>query len=189
MRRLACAGFALIAAGAALSAQPPKTAAELRPFIGAYVPSGGLRDAFKDGLLAGVQGALQVRPNVHLLAAIGWVPTHVKYSVADDRVNILQLDVGVELGLVRPTPDPEWQFKPFVGLGAGGRTYAYSSSALADKTCSLAYGTIGSEFQVERMAFRLEARDNLVRYQSPFVGEPRRTRNDVGLTAGFAYHF
>jgi hypothetical protein len=189
MRRLTYAGFALVAAGAALSAQPPRTAAELRPFIGAYVPSGALRDAFKDGLLVGLQGAFQVRPNVHLLATMGWVPAHVKYSVADDRVSILQFDVGVELGLVRPTPDPQWQFKPYVGLGAGGRTYAYSSSALADKTCSLGYGTIGSELQVERMALRLEARDNVICYRSPFTGGRSQTRNDVGITAGFAYHF
>jgi hypothetical protein len=47
---------------------------------------------------------------------------------------------------------------------------------------------VGTEFQIARTALRLEARDNVFRYRSPISGVSSKTRNDVGLSFGVAYH-
>ena len=135
----------------------------------------------------GVQAELEVRPTLHLLGSFGWAPAQNKYQVADDDVNILQYDAGVEFDLVRPMGGG-WQFKPFLGMGAGARTYLYGDDELSNKTCFAGYGALGTEFQIGRTALRLEGRDNVFCYRSP-IGGDSKTRNDVGVAFGVAYHF
>ena len=71
-------------------------------------------------------------------------------------MNIWQYDAGAEMALVQPA-GLGWTIKPFLGLGAGARTYNYASRALKDATCTAAYGAAGSEFQYSLFALRLEA--------------------------------
>jgi hypothetical protein len=73
-------------------------------------------------------------------------------------------------------------------VGVGGRTYAFQGVGLADRTSFAGYGALGTEFQIARTALRLEARDNVIRYRSPVPGVSAKTRNDVGLSLGVAYH-
>lgn len=116
------------------------------------------------------------------------VPAHNKYSGFDENVSIFAYDVGTELGMVQ-TLGAGWELRPFVGLGVGARTYAYKANGLSDRTCAAGYGALGSEFQFDKLALRLEARDNVFCYRSPIAGVASKTRNDVGLAFGFAYHF
>ena len=51
------------------------------------------------------------------------------------------------------------------------------------------YGALGTEFQVGRSAIRLEARDNVFCYKSPVAGVDSKTRTDIALALGLAYHF
>jgi hypothetical protein len=177
----------LLAGAMALPSQTPMPRPEIRPFVGAFVPTGPQRDLFEDAALMGIQGALELKPTLHVLGTFSWVPGHNKYRGFHEDVSIFAYDVGAEVGLVRPLGGG-WQFKPFVGLGAGARTYAFKADALADKTCLSGYGALGSEFQFDRLALRVEARDNVFCYKSPIVGVQSKTRNDVGLALGFAYH-
>jgi hypothetical protein len=103
-------------------------------------------------------------------------------------VNILTYDVGIEFNRVRER-EFEWRFSPFLGAGVGGRSYLYDATGLRDRTSPSVYGALGSEFQVENVAIRLEARDNVFRYRSPIPGVRSRTRNDIDLMVGLAYHF
>ena len=179
---------AMIAAGAmALPAQAPTPRPEIRPFVGAYVPTGAQRDLFEDATLMGIQGALELKPTLHVLGTFSWVPGHNKFGGFDENVSIFAYDLGAELGFVRPMGEG-WQLKPFVGLGAGARTYAYKADALADRTCTAGYGALGSEFQHDRFALRLEARENVFCYRAPIAGSKSVTRNDLGLAFGLAYH-
>jgi hypothetical protein len=156
--------------------------------VGAFFPTGAQRDLYKDAAMFGAQAALELRPNLHVLGTFGWVPGQNKYAVAQDNVNIFTYDVGIEMGLVRNFAT-DWQFKPFLGLGGGARTYMHKSDQLADKTCTAAYGAIGSEIQLGRTALRLEGRDNVFCYKSPNFSAKTTTRNDVGVALGLAYHF
>jgi hypothetical protein len=188
MKRTAILIGAMVAGALAPPARAQLFTPELRPFAGAYVPTGAQRDLFKDATMVGVQGALEIIPTVHLLGTFSWVPVHNKYPGFDENVSIFAYDVGTELGIVQPL-GAGWDFKPFVGLGLGARTYSYKAAGLSDRTCAAGYGALGSEFQLERVALRLEARDNVFCYRSPMAGVASRTRNDVGLTFGLAYHF
>jgi hypothetical protein len=176
---------ALCASAAALPAQTP--ALELRPFGGASIPTGTQRDYFKDAAMFGIQGAIELKPALHMIGSFSWVDGKNKYSVSNLNVDIFQYDVGAELGLVTPL-GASWEMKPFLGFGAGARTYRFSADQLSNKTCALGYGSVGSEFQLTKFALRLEARENVFCYKSPIIGQKSKTRNDLGLSFGIAYH-
>jgi hypothetical protein len=187
MRRTMLVAAALVAGATALPAQEAGFRPELRPFLGMSIPTGTQRDLFNDAPIFGLQGAVQLKPNFHLVGSFGWVPGQNEFVLTRDNVNIFQYDVGLELGLVRQLGG-NWQFKPYVGIGGGGRTYAYEADQLADKTCAAGYGALGSEFQLARVALRVEAGDDVFCFKSPVAGEDSKTRNDLRLTAGAAIH-
>jgi hypothetical protein len=188
MRRIILVTGALLAGATALPAQEREAKAEIRPFIGASIPTGAQRDLFNDAPIFGLQGAVELKPTLHLVGTFGWVPGQNEYVLARDNVNVFQYDVGVELSMVRPLGGT-WQFRPFVGIGGGARTYVYEADQLGDKTCAAGYGALGSEFQIGRTALRVEARDDVFCFRSPIEGQDSETRNDIRLTAGVAYHF
>ena len=80
-----------------------------------------------------------------------------------------------------------WYLHPFVGAGMGGRTYDYADHLAKNTSCIAAYGSVGAEIQCKVITFRTEARDDISCYQSPISTE-RRSRNDLGLTVGLAFH-
>lgn len=171
----------------ALAAQT-KSIPELRPFFGANVPTGEQRDFMKDAPMLGLQAGLELRPSLHLVATGAWIPAKDKYQVTNDKVNLLQYTLGLELG--RPMGLGEnWEFRPFIGVGGGARTFLYQNLGLSDKTCVAGYGGVGGEFQVGRTALRLEARDYVYCYPDPMDLVDTKTRNDVNFALGLAYHF
>lgn len=187
MRKLFVTLVALAATGVVASAQEP-IRPEIRPFLGMYVPTGTQRDLFKDAAMYGLQAALEIRPEFHMLGTFGWVPGQTKYAGLKDEVQIFQYDVGLEFNLVRPIGDV-WLFKPFVGVGGGARSYFYANDNLKDRTCAAGYGALGMEFEINRAAIRIEGRDNVFCFRSALPNVKSRTRNDVGLSLGLAYHF
>jgi hypothetical protein len=186
MRKLFATVVALGVVAGAANAQAPGITPEVRPFVGVSVPTGVQRDLFKDAAMFGIQGAVEMKPSFHLIGTFGWIPTETKYAVARENVNIFQYDLGAEVSLVRRLG--AWEFKPFVGLGGGARTYVYKADQLDNKTCAAGYGAVGAELQMGRAALRLEGRDNVFCFRSPIAGVESKTRNDVGLSLGVAYH-
>jgi hypothetical protein len=158
---------------------------ELRPVVGAFIPTGGMRNDFTDATLYGLQGGLEYSSNVHLLLSGFWSrnTTHFR-TLSSRRADIWQFDMGGELNLVRPM-GRQWFFRPFVGGGAGARTYDWQDGGV--KACVAGYGSTGAEFQRFTGAVRLEARDYVSCFESPVSGS-KKTRNDVGLSLGFVYH-
>ena len=187
MRRILLATLGVLAGAAVLSAQEPGAKLEIRPFAGVSVPTGTQREVFNDAPIFGLQGAVELKPNFHVVGSFGWVTGQNEFVLSRDNVKIYQYDVGVELGLVRRLGN--WQLKPYLGLGGGARTYAYEAAQLADRTSFAGYSALGSEFQLGRTAFRVEARENAIHFKSPIAGQDSKARNDVRLTAGVAYHF
>ena len=188
MKKISFTLAALITSALVASAQEPKVRPEIRPFVGMYIPTGEQRNLFDDAAMLGLQAALELRPSFHLLGTFGWAPGQTKYAVAKDNVQLLQYDVGLELNMVRALGDA-WLFKPFLGLGGGARTYLYEDGNLKNQTCAAGYGALGAELEFARTAIRLEGRDNVFCFRSPLPGIKSKTRNDVGLSLGLAYHF
>jgi hypothetical protein len=178
---------ALLAATMTLPAQERWRApsVEVRPFAGAYIPVGAQRSDFKSATMAGLQGAIELNRHFHALASVGWTHGHNKIYTRDV-THIWQYDLGAEFNLVRDL-GYGWYFRPFIGTGAGGRTYDYRRVGIETKSCLAGYGTAGTEFQYGVVAFRMEARDYLSCFERPTTGR-KQTRNDLGLTFGLAYH-
>ena len=188
MRRTILAAAALLLCAPALPAQQGAPTPELRPFVGAVFNSGDQARHFTDAAIFGLQAAVEVLPTMHLLGTFGWVPGQTKYDATNNHVNVFSYDAGLELGIVRAM-EPEWQVKPFLGAGVGERTYSYKASELRSRSCTAAYGAAGTELQMHRIAFRFEGRDDVFCYRAPFANAPSRTRNDIRMSVGLAYHF
>lgn len=161
---------------------------ELRPFVGALIPAGAQREVVGSDALVGLQLAAELQPTFHLVGSLGVVGAQTKYPIAERGVVMLQYDVGMELSLVRQLP-LDWQLRPYLGLGGGARTFLYEASALQDRTCATAYGSLGSEIQLGNVGLRTELREYVYCYRAPLGSREAQTRNDTCLTAGVAYHF
>jgi hypothetical protein len=208
MNRLSFAVAALLGAVTALGAQAPQIKPEFRPFAGLAVPTGDQRDLFDNTGMLGLQVAAEFNPTLHLVGTFTWVPGHANYTVAGPSarvygydvvpelsgeyttapaVNLFTYDVGMEMGWAWQL-NGDWELRPFVGTGVGGRTYVYSAEPLSDQTCPAAYGAVGTEIQHHRVAFRIEARGHVFAFRSPVPGAASENGNDLAFTIGLAYH-
>lgn len=190
-RRASLATFAALAL-AALAA-PTHTAAaqqlELRPFVGAYIPTGDQRDFVKDAVLAGAQLSVRVIPAVAITGTFGWSPSKDRVTTGNQTLDIYQYDVGAEF---RPAPWLDggiWQLTPFIGAGIGGRTYDYRDLDVDAKTNVDGYGAVGGDLGFGPVGVRLEARDYVSQFKPLTGGGDTKTRNDVGLAVGLTYRF
>lgn len=185
---------AMLVSASALAAQEPTDAPEprpartpeIRPFAGAFVPTGAMRDDFRTATMVGLQVATEMSRDFHVLASAGWTHGHNRFGLGSDRTDIWQYDAGVEASRSRPLASG-WTVRPFLGLGGGARTYDYRVAGMKSRSCAAGYGAVGTEFEAGAMGVRFEARDYVSCFKSPVTGR-RDTRNDLGLTLGVSYH-
>jgi len=157
----------------------------IRPFVGAYIPTGKQSDVLKTSVLTGVQLGLQLPSPLRLVGSVAWTPSEAK-DFSNTRTNILQYDVGAELGS-RSVEEDVWKFGPFVGLGVGGRTYRFKGMSASDQTNLAGYGSIGGEAIKDRFGARIEVRDYLSQFKEIGSGTSS-TRNDVMATGALTFH-
>lgn len=187
MRRLTLALVGFLALGGTASAQVRGPRFEFRPFAGAYVPTGRQSDAFGSAFTAGTQGAVDLTRSIALVGNFAWIHGTDRLSDLGSRVETYQYDAGLELGLSRPV-EAAFMFRPFLGIGGGGRTYGYKDPGHATKTVATGHGALGTEFLFGRTALRIELRDYVSGYAAP--GSTKNvTRNDMTYTLGFAWRF
>jgi hypothetical protein len=165
---------------------------EVRPVTGAFVPTGDLRDELKDAVLVGAGLSYAFTRNVALVGNLGWSPTRDKLR-GDEKLEAFQYDLGIEGRLNNLTPNSSLVTRPYVALGAGGRTYRYRDLANTDnETNFLGYGAVGLDLAPRSgpVGVRLEVRDNLSAFKG-FQGElpERKARNDVQFSAGLTFAF
>jgi hypothetical protein len=172
-----------------LDAQAPASRDfEIRPYVGAFLPTGDQRDLLKDALLVGAQASYRVIPQLAITGTLGWSPTEDRVG-AGQTLDLLQYDVGGELRAPAWIQRASWDFTPFFGLGVGGRTYDYRDLDTDATTNVAGYGALGGEFGFGQFGLRLEGRDYVSRFK-PLTGsgEPK-TRNDVAVAAGLTIRF
>ena len=193
-RLAAVATFALSSAfGAAkLSAQDMVTrnsnGFEIRPYAGAFIPTGKQRDLLKDAVMVGGQASYRIVPQLALTGTLGWSPSKDRITPGDQTLDVWQYDLGAELRAPSWFTSGAWDFTPFVGLGAGGRTYNYRDLDVDSKTNVAGFGTLGGELGFGRIGLRIEGRDYVSQFK-PFDGGDSKTRNDVTVAAGLTLRF
>ena len=186
--------FALSSALAATSAKAQESVTvrsngfELRPYAGAYIPTGDQRDLLKDAVIVGGQASYRILPQLAVTGTLGWSPSKDRITPGDQKLDIWQYDIGAELRAPSWFTSGPMDFTPFVGLGAGGRTYNYRDLDVDSKTNVAGYGALGAELGFGRTGVRLEARDYVSQFK-PLSGGDAKTRNDVTVAAGLTLRF
>jgi hypothetical protein len=174
-------GLLLASARTATAQVPaePSRAWEFRVPTGGLVPTGAQRNALKDAHLSAVQLSFPVRPAFAITATAGWARSRDLASANDPKLDVFTYDLGAEARA------PEWfagravTFSPFVGAGAGARSYNHRTLDV-DATHNVAgYGAVGGELRAGRVGLRLEARDYVSGFRPLADRGSARTRNDV----------
>jgi hypothetical protein len=151
---------------------------------GTLVPTGDQRDAIKRGNLSAIQLTYVARPAIAITSTFGWARSRDVAVAGDPKLDVFTYDVGAEVRAARMSAGKTMTFRPFAGVGAGGRSYNYRKLEM-DATHNLAaYGSVGGELGVGRVRVRLEARDYVAGFK-PLAGQgDARTGNDVVVMAG-----
>ena len=119
---------------AAQTIDPSSPRWELRFSSGALVGTGNQRTAIKDANFSAAQLSWLVRPSVAVTGTFGWARSRDLQSA---KLDVFTSDLGVELRPARLALNGALSFAPFIGAGAGARSYNYRSQNV-DATNNLA---------------------------------------------------
>jgi hypothetical protein len=160
---------------------------ELRVTSGALVPTGYQRNSLKDAQLTAAQVSWLVRPSLAVTGTFAWARSRDLATVNAPKLDVFSSDLGVEARAGEWFGDRAVTFNPFVGFGAGARSYNYRKLDM-DATHNLAgYGAIGGEVGIKRVGLRLEVRDYATSFR-PLVGAGKSdARNDLVITLGLRF--
>jgi hypothetical protein len=159
---------------------------EFRVPAGGLVPTGAQRDALKDAHLSAAQLSYVVRPAFAITATVGWARSRDLASANDPKLDVFTYDVGAEARA------PQWfagravTFRPFVGAGAGARSYNHRKLDVDATHNVTGYGAVGGELGMGRVGLRLEARDYVSSFRPLVGGGSASTRNDVVALLGLS---
>jgi hypothetical protein len=163
----------------------PDGLVEIRPFAGAFIPTGPQRTVLKNAVLAGAQVSARVIPALAVTGTFGWTPNNDRLTTGAPTLDVYQYDLGIEARGAGWFQGDGWDFTPFAGLGGGGRTYNYRKVNFSSTTDVDGYGSVGAELGYGRIGLRVEGRDYISQFK-PLrgLGGTTTNRNDVALSAG-----
>ena len=177
---------ALALSPAVSHAQDDRTGAlAMHVLLGGFVPTGALRGTVSNGYAIGAQIGMAITPRIATVATAFVIQT--KYRAANVvEVTLVQYDAGLEFTPGAPHASTH-RVVPFVGLGAGGRTFDFRDAGMASRTYPAAYVAAGSEVRLHRLTLRMEARGYAFRQE--LDAGVSVTRTDVTGLVGLAVHF
>ena len=178
--------LSMLLGGGAASAQAPTLPITLRPFVGAYIPTGDQRDFLKDAVLVGTQASWNALDQLSVTGSFAWTPSKDKIRAGNQTLDAFQYDLGVELRSAQTTIGI---VSPFVAGGLGGRTYSYRDLDVDSKTDFDGYGGVGLDVKAGPVTLRVEGRNYVSRFQPLSGGGDTKTRNDIALFAALGIHF
>lgn len=179
-----------IAAAAAAGQSPSESRLEVRPFIGAFIPTGDQREMLDDAITVGAQGAYAVTSYLSIVGTFSVTPSSDTRMSLNDDLDVFSYDIGAELRKSFIVSKSGMTLSPFVGLGAGGRTYDYRDLETHAASNLTGYGALGAQLQMGSIGLRIEARD-YVSSVTGLTGEltKRETRNDVAIVSALSFPF
>jgi hypothetical protein len=165
---------------------------EIRPFAGAFLPTGAQRTLLKDAVLAGGQLSARLIPQLAVTGTFAWTPNNDQLTPGAPTLDVYQYDLGLEARGAGWFQGEGWDFVPFVGLGGGARTYSYRNLNFSSTTDGDGYGSVGAEVDYGRVGLRVEGRDYISQFRplgsglGGGLGGRTTNRNDVGLVGGLS---
>lgn len=168
------------------SAESPFTVA---PFVGAYVPTGGMRGEVESAPLVAVTASIDLAPYLAAVGTFGWAPTKVK-RLPDGELDLLQYDLGLQAQHAFAVGGGI-ALQPFAGAGAGLRSYLPRHYSHGAQTSWAWYAGGGASLRLGAATVTLAARYNLSIYDSPtpVLGADDVTRTDLALAASVGVRF
>ena len=160
---------------------------EFRLSSGTFTPTRN-DGVLEEGQVTAAQVSRLLGSRLAITGTFAWARSRDLASTSSPKLNVFTTDLGVE---ARPA---QWfagslvSISPFVGVGAGMRSYDYRKID-AQATHNVAgYGAVGGELGIGRVGLRLEVRDYVTGFR-PLVGAgSSETRNDVVFTAALRFN-
>ncbi len=184
---IAAATIALASTASAQLAPTSGRSWELLTSSGALVATGAQRDAIKDAPLSTLQLSYVIDSRIAVTSMVGWARSRDLAAANDPKLDVFTFDVGAELRADRMGSEEGVTFAPFVGAGAGSRSYNYRSLDV-DATHNVAgYASLGGDVGMGRVHLRLEARDYVSGFKPLTGAGTSQTRNDVIAFVGLRF--
>jgi hypothetical protein len=181
-----------ISAPGTLAAQTSSATKEglwaLRVSSGAFIPTGSQRNFLKDAQVTAAQLAFVVRPTLAITGTLGWARSRDLTLSETPKLDVFTSDLGLEARPAQWFAHRAMSFRPFVGLGAGARSYNYRKLDV-DATNNVAgYVAAGGDVGLGRVGVRLEVRDYATGFK-PLVGAGKSdARNDVVIMGALSFN-
>jgi len=174
-------------AAGAQTAPPQRNGWELLLSSGALVPTGVQRDVLKAAPLSTAQVSYVIRSRLAITTMFGWARSRDLATAGDPKLDVFTYDLGAEFRVPRWAASKAVTLTPFVGIGAGARSYNYRSLDV-DATHDIAgYGALGGELGMGRVHVRLELRDYVTGFKPLAGAGASATRNDVAALVGLRF--
>jgi hypothetical protein len=179
--------FASAGSASAQDSPSPTKTWEFRVTSGAFVPIGDHRMVLDDAHVTAAQVSWLVQPRLALTGTFAWARSRDIASTNDPKLDVFSSDIGVEARFAEQFAESPVTFSPFVGLGAGARSYNYRKLDV-DATNNVAgYASVGGELGMGRVGLRLEVRNYVAGFR-PLVGAGgSEIRNDVTFMIGMRF--
>jgi hypothetical protein len=165
------------------------TGFEVRPFVGVYVPTGEQSNQLRAAQVAGMQLSLRAAPAFAVTGTFGWSPAEDQITRVDETLDLFQYDLGIEARAPELAASTSVEFSPFMGLGAGARTYNYRDLDVGARTNFAGYGTLGGDIIFGSVGLRVEGRDYISHFQALDHNGATDTRNDMMFTGAISFRF
>lgn len=150
---------------------------------GRLFSAGTQPDVIKSADYTAAQLAYILRPNLAITGSLGWARSKDISAVGSPKVDIFTYDIGAEARADKRNLGSGINFSPFLGAGAGARSYSYRNLPVGTTNEPAGYVSAGGEFGYHRIRLRLELRDYVTGFK-PLSGGGSDLRNDMTVMVG-----
>lgn len=183
---------ALLLAAVSLEAQTPVRqpgVLELRITGGGLIPTGTQRKSLDDAQQTTAQLAWRLSTSVIVNGTFSWARSRDVSATDTPRLDVFTSDVGVEARTAQWPVARTAAFSPFIGAGAGVRSYNHRSLDIDATHNPAAYLAAGGELGFGRLGLRLEVRDYVSGF-TPLTGDRSASsvRNDIVIMTGLRFN-
>ena len=176
---VSCAGYS--ADAKTTDGQKPRW--EFSVNSGRLFSAGTQPDVIKGADYTAAQLAYVMRPNLAVTGSLGWARSRDISAIGAPRLDIFTYDIGAEARADKRNLGGGVTFSPFLGGGAGARSYSYRNLPVDTTHDPAGYVSAGGELGYHRIRLRLELRDYVTGYK-PLSGGGSELRNDMTVMLG-----